>query len=135
MRLIKRPVEKRITKAIIETKWCTIARDKVTRKDYQVQTVDGFIQKIKLCIGKPDYTDQKTKRIFGSKVKGVFYDVFANVCKTPTSTLVVGVRIVDTILKNELDITGSNFTKEDGVLQFIDRVHMVHVGEGLLREV
>ena len=134
MRLLKKPAPK-VKKALIQEKWCTIARDKVTRKDYQVQTVDGFIQKIKLCIGKPDYTDQKSKRIFGSKVKGVFYDVFANVCKLPESTLVVGVRIVDVILKNELEILGSNFTKEDGVLQFIDKCHDRQVEEKIIQEV
>jgi len=88
-------------------------------KDYKNQSVDGFVERVKLCIGKPDLTDG-SKRLFGSKVKGVFYDVFANVCKTPTAGVVVGVRIVDPVYYSEYLIEGSKFGKEEGLLNFFE---------------
>jgi len=87
--------------------------------DYKNQSVDGFVERVKMCIGKPDLTDG-SKRLFGSKVKGVFYDVFANVCKTPDSGIVVGVRIVDPVYYSEYQIDGSKFTKEEGLLNFFE---------------
>lgn len=86
-------------------------------KDYKTQSVDGFVARVKMCIGKPDLTDG-SKRIFGSKVQGVFYDVYANVCKTPTSGVVVGVKIVDPVYHAEYLIDGAKFEKEEGLLDY-----------------
>ena len=136
MRLIKKPksTTKEQEKAVITPKKCPDAIE-VKDNKYQIQTIDGFVQKIKLCIGKPDHSFQKTKLIFSSKIRGVRLDVYANVCKTPASTRVVGVRIVEPKLQKELEIMGSNFTKEDGIEYFIDKCHNDLVGACLLQEV
>lgn len=97
-------------------------RGKPLYNDYKRQSVDGFVARVKLCIGKPDLTDG-SKRLFGSKVNGVFYDVYANVCKTPKAGVVVGVKIVDPIYYSEYHIDGSKFEKEEGLLNFFEWTH------------
>ena len=138
MRLVKKPpMHKKVQdrKAIINAFYSSNTEPKSYKnKDFQVQTVDGFVQKLKLCVGISNKF-QKSKPIFTSKVKGVFYEVYANVCKMPYSEMVVGVIIEDPVLGNRLEIDGYNFTKEDGVLQFIDNVHSRHVGANVIKEI
>lgn len=114
---IERDPEQR--KAYMEALKLQGTKGKPQYKDYKNQSVDEFVARVKMCIGKPDLTDG-SKRLFGSKVKGVFYDVYANVCKTPTSGVVVGVRIVDPIYFSEYRIEGSKFDKEEGLLNFFE---------------
>lgn len=138
MRLLKRPKEQ--PKPLIEGKAVVVAtytrgdtNNKAKVKQYQIQTIDGFVEKIKLCIGKPNYF-QKSNSIFNSKVRGVLYQVYPIVCNTPEAEMVVGVKIVDPIQNNTLEITGSTFAKED-VLKFVDRCYMMQVSAGILTEV